>query len=159
MKNIFSLSGRASRQEYFFIFIALALFWVGLGYLMINVFHFSPLTPYFFEIRFIFDLLSIATFTPIMTRRLHDINLPGYLVIFYWVSALLNTRNTIYLQKEFNYFVDPYAIPIFVLDIAVLIIVIILFVYKSYPHSNKWSNPNNKINKDNLLNGQNAPIE
>jgi len=159
MRNIFSLSGRASRQEYLLIFIALAIFWVGLGYLMINVFHFSSINPYFFEIRLLLDLLCISTFTPVMIKRLHDINLPSYLVIFYWVSAVLNIRNTIYFQEEFNFIVEPFSTPMIVLDIAVVIIVIMLFVYKSYPHSNKWGSPNNLINKDNLLSGQNAPTE
>ena len=77
IKKYFQFSGRASRKEYWIIYI----FYISLGYFSIFIYTFSLKGFYFlFLLLFLFLLPSIT----VCVRRLHDINFSG------WWFLLLN---------------------------------------------------------------------
>ena len=155
MNNLFQCSGRSQRIEFILVFSALAIFWLFFAYILRNTFDLNPSSDYFFEIKLIIDFVALASFTPIMLRRLHDINLPGYILILFWISVPFNIRNLVYFSNNFNIQLDPFSVPVMVLDFMILFILVMCIFYRSYSHSNHWgSGPNKQFNPDS---GADAP--
>ena len=91
IKKYFQFSGRASRKEYWIIYI----FYIGLGYFSIFIYTFSLKVFYFlFLLLFLFLLPSIT----VCVRRLHDINFSG------WWFLLLNMLIIIAEYYDYKFF-------------------------------------------------------
>ena len=137
MASIFSTKGRLKRKSYFLIFIGLSVLW-----LIINSFLMLWLPPTeghtFFLSRLLVDFLALISFTPIMLRRIHDIHLPGYILIIFWLAIPFSIRNIVYLNQYFKAEIDPSLWLLATLTLVALFLTLILFFYRSYSKDNKW---------------------
>jgi len=148
MINPFQLSGRYQRIEFILVF------WFSFSILLRSVFNLNHKSYYFFEIKLIIDFIALASFTPVMFRRLHDINLPGYLLVLFWLGIPFNMRNLVYLNTKLDIELNPFSTPVVIMEFINLFLLIMLVFYRSYPHCNRWGCPNKQLNMDS---GADAP--
>ena len=137
MANIFSVKGRLKRKGYFNTFIGVSIFWVAVSYLLMNWLPPAKGEAFFIS-RFLLDILALLSVTPIMLRRAHDISLPSYVLIIFWLAIPFSVRNIVYLKQYFKIEVDLTHWLIIALYLAGLFLMLMLFLYKSYSKDNKW---------------------
>lgn len=137
MAHIFSLKGRLKRKGYFIAFLSLSLFWIVISYLLTFLLPLKISEGYFFS-KFALDVVALLSFTPIMLRRAHDISLPSYVLIIFWLSILFSIRNIIYLDQYHDIEIKLNHWLYTTLVIATLLLILILFSYRSYSKDNKW---------------------
>ena len=137
MFNIFSIKGRLNRKGYILSFLVLTLFWLAISYLLMQLL--PPVKEEsFFLSRLVADFLALLSFTPIMLKRAHDISLPGYVLVLFWLAVPLSIRNVVYFSEYFNIQLPAFSWFSTLLTIAVVLLTVILFTYKSYSKDNKW---------------------
>lgn len=135
--NIFSIKGRLKRKGYLIGFLVLSFLWFVLSYSLVQWLPLELGQNYFYY-KFALDVLALASFTPIMLKRAHDISLPSYVLIVYWLSIVFSVRNIIYLEQYHNTTINLNHWLYTVLVIVTILLTIILFSYRSYPKDNKW---------------------
>ena len=137
MINIFSIEGRMNRKDFFFTFLAITTFWLIVGYIL-SIWLPPTKGDAFFISRFLVEILGLLSVTPIMLRRLHDISLPGYVLIVLWLAIPFSLRNIVYLNQYFKTdFLVTSKISL-ILSVLGLILFVMLFLYKSFTKDNKW---------------------
>lgn len=79
-KNYFTFRGRASRSEYWAVF----LFYVILSSLLdVGLIYFNISTQQYEEVRLVFELLIFLPFLTLYARRFHDFNMRAW-----WIFAI-----------------------------------------------------------------------
>ena len=147
MKNIFSIHGRASRKEFLIQFVLISVFWVGLSYLLRFAGILTPDIDSYLLIKLIVEFITLMSFTPLMLRRIHDIHLPGYVLIVFWALIPFSIRNIIYWKQQFGIELNQNSWPVTILNIIGVILLLILFIYKGYSKEKRWGSPNNAFSR------------
>ncbi len=137
MLSIFSTRGRLNRKGFFLSFLALTLFWLAVSYLLMQLFP-PAKGESFYLTRLVADFLALLSFTPIMLKRLHDISLPGYVLVLFWLAVPLSIRNIVYFNEYLKIEVSAFSWLSTLLTLAAILLTVILFTYKSYSKDNKW---------------------
>lgn len=141
LKNIFSIHGRASRKEFILQYILISGFWFGLDYYLRFVGILTPEKDSYLVIKLVLDCVALFSETPLMLRRIHDVHLPGYMLLIFWVLIPFSIRNINYLKHEFGFEINPNSWIMTMLNMLGMVLLVILFIYRSYSKENRWGSP------------------
>jgi uncharacterized membrane protein YhaH (DUF805 family) len=129
------LRGKLNRRGFFFACISIYIIMVATYYLLFWImqnFHQTGLQ--FIEVNSIFLFIYFVIFILIVVRRLNDINATIWWSLIFCADALFSLRNIVIADVKWGIHIDPFSMPIVLLNTASLILFIVL-LFKPSSHN------------------------
>lgn len=137
-RDFYQLNGRMGRLDFFIAIVAIQVLVLFLYYGSLALLS-QPLEVYSFHlIRWFSIFLDTALLYPLLVKRFHDLDTPGYWALFFFTIPLGSWDLAIIIEHHFETSFDPVNPSFFMsLLIAAMMLLALLF-RKGNPLENRW---------------------
>ncbi len=124
--SLFKFKDTLNRKYFIFSFLLLSCLSVTIHYLILFLFNSLEMGINYLIIKSFLALIYLALFMPFIIGRFKDAGVSPWWILIFWLATIFGLRNLILAQELWGIELNPFSIPMLVIDISSFILILVL---------------------------------
>ncbi len=124
--NLLIFKDTHNRKHFIFSFLLLSCLIVTIHYLILYLLNPLVVGIDYLIIKSFLALVYLALFMPFIIGRFKDAGISPWWVLILWLATIFGLRNLILAQELWGIEINPFSIPMLVIDISSFILILVL---------------------------------